>query len=362
MSRFWGPRGGSIRVTEPLTIALDAMGGDTAPAVVVKGAAIARVRFPNVRYLLFGDERKIRPLLKRKPKLRKLVSLVHTDKVVLNDAKPSIALRQGKGSSMWEAIDAVGQHRASAVVSAGNTGALMGMAKMILGTLPGIDRPAIAAFFPTMRGESVMLDLGANVECDANNLVQFAVMGEVFSRTVLGLQQPTIGLLNVGEEPVKGREAVRAASTILRDTRLPIKFEGFVEGDDIAAGTVDVIVTDGFTGNIALKTAEGTARLLREFVRQAFKSSFLAKLGFVMARRALRKMQVRTDPRRYNGAMFLGLNGIAVKSHGATDALGFANAIGVAIDLAAGGFNDRIKEDFLRLSDNQDDKPQAAAG
>ncbi|HYB10476.1 MAG TPA: phosphate acyltransferase PlsX [Alphaproteobacteria bacterium] len=348
-------------MTEPLTIALDAMGGDNAPRIVVKGAALARIRHPNVRFLLFGDEMKIQPLLKRKPKLRKIVSLIHTDKVVPSDMKPSLALRQGRGSSMWEAINAVSDGKAGAAVSAGNTGALMAMAKLSLGTLPGIDRPAIAAFFPTMRGESVMLDLGANVECDANNLVQFAVMGEVFARTVLGTQQPTIGLLNVGEEPVKGRDAVKTASTILRNTRLPIKFEGFVEGDDIAAGTVDVIVTDGFTGNIALKTAEGTARLLREFVRQAFKSSFIAKIGFFLARSALRKMQVRTDPRRYNGAMFLGLNGIAVKSHGGTDALGFANAIGVAIDLAAGGFNDRIKEEFGRLSETADTKPQAAA-
>ncbi|MGO8868229.1 MAG: phosphate acyltransferase PlsX [Alphaproteobacteria bacterium] len=347
---------------QPLTIALDAMGGDNAPKVVVKGVALARIRHPQVRYLLFGDERRVAPLIRRKPKLRKIISLVHTEKVVPGDMKPSLALRQGRGSSMWASIEAVHDGRAAAVVSAGNTGALMAMAKTILGTLPGIDRPAIAAYFPTLRGESVMLDLGANVECDANNLVQFAVMGEVFARTVLGLQQPTIGLLNVGEEPVKGRDAVKAASAILRDSRLPIRFEGFVEGDDIAAGSVDVVVTDGFTGNIALKTAEGTAHLLREFVRQAFKSSLLAKLGFVLARRALKKMHVRTDPRRYNGAMFLGLNGIAVKSHGSTDALGFASAIDVAIDLAAGGFNDRIKEEFGRLSAGQDQKPQVATG
>jgi len=349
-------------VIQSLTIALDAMGGDNAPKVVVRGVALARIRHPQVRYLLFGDERRVAPLIRRKPKLRKIISLVHTDKVVPGDMKPSLALRQGRGSSMWASIEAVHDGRAAAVVSAGNTGALMAMAKTILGTLPGIDRPAIAAYFPTLRGESVMLDLGANVECDANNLVQFAVMGEVFARTVLGLQQPTIGLLNVGEEPVKGRDAVKAASAILRDSRLPIRFEGFVEGDDIAAGSVDVVVTDGFTGNIALKTAEGTAHLLREFVRQAFKSSLLAKLGFVLARRALKKMHVRTDPRRYNGAMFLGLNGIAVKSHGSTDALGFANAIDVAIDLAAGGFNDRIKEEFGRLSANHDQKPQVATG
>src|SRR5579883_3627239 len=222
------------------------MGGDNAPSIVVKGAAIARVRHPNVRYLFFGDEGKIKPLLKRRPKLRKLVSLIHTEKVVLNDAKPSTALRQGRGSSMWEAIDSVHQGKAAAVVSAGNTGALMAMAKMLLGTLPGIDRPAIAAYFPTMRGESVMLDLGANVECDADNLVQFAVMGEVFARTVLGVSQPSIGLLNVGSEEQKGHEEVRAAATLLRNTDLPVHFHGFVEGDDITAGTVDVVVTDGF--------------------------------------------------------------------------------------------------------------------
>jgi len=349
-------------VTQALTIALDAMGGDNAPKVVVRGVALARVRHPEVRYLLFGDERRVAPLLRRKPKLRKIVSLVHTEKVIPGEMKPSLALRQGRGSSMWESINAVHDGRAAAVVSAGNTGALMVLAKTVLGTLPGIDRPAIAAYYPTLRGESVMLDLGANVECDANNLVQFAVMGEVFARTVLGLERPTIGLLNVGEEPVKGRDAVKAASAILRNTRLPIRFEGFVEGDDIATGTVDVVVTDGFTGNIALKTAEGTAHLLREFVRQAFKSSLLAKVGFLMARSALKKMHVRTDPRRYNGAMFLGLNGITVKSHGGTDALGFANAIGVAIDLAAGRFNDRIKEEFGRLSDSQEAKPHVAAG
>jgi phosphate acyltransferase len=351
-----------MRESEPLTIALDAMGGDNAPSIVVKGAAIARVRHPNVRFILFGDERKIQPLLKRKAKLRKITTLVHTGKVVQGDMKPSLALRQGRGSSMWLTVEAVQQGEAQAAVSAGNTGALMAMAKFVLRTLPGIDRPAIAAYFPTLRGESVMLDLGANVECDANNLVQFAIMGEMFARTVLGLQNPTVGLLNVGEEPVKGHEAVRAASALLQNTSLPMRFEGFVEGDDIASGTVDVIVTDGFTGNIALKTAEGTARLLREFVRQAFKSSFLAGLGFLLARAALRKMQLRTDPRRYNGALMLGLNGIVVKSHGGTDALGFANAIGVAIDMAAGDFNDKIKLEFNKLSANADLKAQVAAG
>lgn len=206
-----------------------------------------------------------------------------------------------------------------------------------------------------------MLDLGANVDSDAENLVQFAVMGEVFARSVLGLIQPTVGLLNVGAEDVKGREAVKTASAVLRDSDLPIEFHGFIEGDDITAGTVDVIVTDGFTGNIAIKTAEGTARLYTEFLRQAFKSSPFARLGYLLARRALKKLRAQVDPRGYNGAMFLGLNGIAVKSHGSTDALGLANAIGVAIDMAKGGINEKIKEEFQRLALARENKWRAVS-
>jgi glycerol-3-phosphate acyltransferase PlsX len=319
-------------VTASLSIALDAMGGDKAPEVVVKGANIARQRFPKVHFRFYGDERRVAPLIERHKALAKSSSLHHTDKLVAADEKPSTALRAGRGSSMRLAIDAVQAGEASGVVSAGNTGALMAMAKFVLKTLPGIDRPAIASFFPTLRGESVMLDLGANLACDADNLVQFAIMGSVFARTVLGIQKPTVGLLNVGSEEVKGHEAVREASSILRTT-IPEDFHGFVEGDDIARGTVDVIATDGFTGNVALKTLEGTTKLYAEFLRRSFKSSLVARLGYVLARPALNALRVRTDPRRYNGAIFLGLNGVAVKSHGGTDALGFANAIGVAVDM-----------------------------
>ena len=226
---------------------------------------------------------------------------------------------------------------------------------------PGIDRPAIAAFFPTERGETVMLDLGANVDCDAENLVEFAVMGEVFARAVLGIEQPMVGLLNVGSEELKGHDAVRAAAQTLRDGNLPIRFHGFVEGDDIPKGTVDVVVTDGFTGNIALKTFEGTAKLYTRFLRDAFYNSLVARIGYMLARRALLKVKLRTDPRRYNGAMFLGLNGIAVKSHGGTDAVGFANAIGVAVDLVSQGFNERIKEELARLHASGAPSAQAAA-
>ena len=343
-----------------LTIALDAMGGDAAPGVVIRGANIARRRFPGVRFLMYGAEAPLRQQLRRMPRLRRATSVRHTDQVISDAERPSTALRQGRESSMRRAIDAVREGEAQGVVSAGNTGALMAMAKIVLKTLPGIDRPAIASTFPTRRGQSVMLDLGANVTCDANNLVQFAVMGSVFARTVLGLARPTIGLLNVGAEDMKGNDAVRGASAALRETSLPIEFHGFIEGDEIAAGTVDVIVTDGFTGNIALKTAEGTARLYTEYLRGAFRGSLAARLGYLLARRALNKMRSRVDPRRYNGAMLLGLNGIVVKSHGATDAIGFANAIGVAIDMAAHGFNDRIISEFEQLQFAAMPNPQAA--
>ncbi|MCC7273826.1 MAG: phosphate acyltransferase PlsX [Alphaproteobacteria bacterium] len=334
---------------ERLTIALDAMGGDDAPDMVLKGADLALNRFPQIDYLLFGPEPRLHRLLDAMPKLRQRAEVCHTDVVVTGDAKPSVALRTGRHSSMRLAINAVQEGRCAGVVSAGNTGALMAMAKLVLKTLPGIDRPAICSFFPTIRGESVMLDLGANIDCDADNLVQFAVMGEVFSRTVLGLERPTVGLLNVGAEDQKGHEALREASQRLRDAQLPIAFHGFIEGNDIATGTVDVIVTDGFTGNVALKTAEGTVKLFGYALRSSFQSSFLARLGYLFAKPALIKMRRRLDPRRYNGAVFLGLNGIAVKSHGGADALGFANAIGVAVDMALHGFLDTVREEFHRL-------------
>jgi len=346
-----------------ITIALDVMGGDQAPRMVLKGADRALKRYPHVNFLLFGDEGKITPLIGKMHRLARRSTIQHTSELVTNDAKPSMALRTGRRSSMRLAIDAVAEGKAQCVVSAGNTGALMAMAKFALKMLPGIDRPAIASFFPTLRGESVMLDLGANVECDADNLVQFALMGDAFARTVLGLTQPTVGLLNVGSEDLKGNDAVRAAAAKLRTGGMPVKFHGFIEGNDIAGGTVDVVVTDGFTGNIALKTAEGTARMFGEFLRAAFKHSLLARIGYLFAVDALKKMRERMDPRRYNGAMLLGLNGIVVKSHGGADALGFANAIGVAVDMQVNGFVDQIRDELAKLSalTSSPSTPQTAA-
>lgn len=335
------------------------MGGDQAPRMVLQGAEKALVRYPDAQFLLFGDESKILPLLAKMPRLMERSTIHHTDELVTNEAKPSVALRTGRRSSMRLAIDAVAEGKADCIVSAGNTGALMAMAKFALKMLPGIDRPAIASFFPTLRGESVMLDLGANIECDADNLVQFALMGDAFSRSVLGLVQPTVGLLNVGSEELKGNDAVRTAASKLRESGSPVKFYGFIEGNDIGAGTVDVIVTDGFTGNVALKTAEGTAKLFGEFLRSAFKYSLLARIGYVFAAGALHKMRERMDPRRYNGAVLLGLNGIAVKSHGGADALGFANAIGVAIDMKVNGFLDQIRDEMTRLNALKPSEPPA---
>lgn len=349
-------------MAESLRLSIDAMGGDTAPAMVVEGVALASRRLSNVEYMLFGEEALITPLLDQHPEARAVSTVHHADDVVLNDDKPAVALRGRRTSSMRLAINAVHEGEAAGVISAGNTGALMAMAKFVLKTLPGIDRPAIATYFPTERSESVMLDLGANVECDANNLVQFAVMGEVFARNVLGLDNPSVGILNIGAEDLKGNSAVKEAAVILQETHLPIKFHGFVEGDDIGAGTVDVIVTDGFTGNVALKTAEGTVKLFSQALKKALTSSTMASLGGLLAKPALNQLKMHFDPRRYNGAMFLGLNGICIKSHGGADGFGFAHAIGVAHDLITKSINESIKEDFNQVQADMENHQRAVAG
>ncbi|MBO21224.1 MAG: phosphate acyltransferase [Rhodospirillaceae bacterium] len=347
-------------MSDQITIALDAMGGDDAPNIVVAGANIARRRHPDVRFLLFGDEKDLTARVAKQRGLAKFVEIRHASEGVAADAKPSQVVRGGQKTSMWRAIAAVKAGDANAVVSAGNTGALLAMAMLVLKRLPGIDRPAIASFFPTQRGETVMLDLGANIRCDERNLVEFSIMGEVFARTVLGIEQPTIGLLNVGAEETKGKDALKNAAEMLRELDLPGEFVGFVEGDDIPAGAVDVVVTDGFTGNVALKTAEGTAKLINAFVRETFRNSFWAKIGYIFAKRSFDKLRNRSDPRRYNGAMFLGLDGVCVKSHGGTDAVGFATAIGVSIDMVKYGGNASLKTTVERL-DPDSLRPQAAA-
>ncbi|MBT3331911.1 MAG: phosphate acyltransferase PlsX, partial [Rhodospirillaceae bacterium] len=259
------------------------------------------------------------------------------------------------------AINAVADGEAGGVVSAGNTGALMAMSKFALKPMKGIDRPAICGFLPTLRGESVMLDLGANVECDQDNLVQFAIMGAAFARTILGLPRPTVGLLNVGEEEMKGNEAVKGAAAVLNEAELPLRFHGFIEGDDIAKGTTDVVVTDGFSGNVALKTIEGTATLFSQFLRRAFSQSILSKLGYMLAKPAMMALRERIDPRHHNGGVFLGLNGISVKSHGGMDDVGFATAIGLAVDMVADDLVGRITADMAHFTDHDDARDRAVA-
>lgn len=356
--------GKTLTTKKHLTIALDAMGGDTGPEVVIPGAALCAERHPEVRFLLVGDRSRVAPLLERYPKLKHRAEILHTDVFVTMDAKPSQALRQGRGkSSMWLAIDAVRTGEADAAVSAGNTGALMAMARFVLKTLPGISRPAIAAMWPTMRSESVVLDVGATIGADAAQLVEFAVMGEAMARCLLGLEKPTVGLLNVGVEEIKGQEQVKEAGRILRDSKLPIEYMGFVEGDDIGKGTVDVVVTEGFTGNIALKAAEGTAKQLSTYLRQCLQRTLLSKVGAFLAQGAFRALKDRMDPRKHNGGVFLGLNGVVVKSHGGTDALGFATAIDVTLEIVRNDLVNKIKTDVELMTGllKQPDAPAEAS-
>jgi glycerol-3-phosphate acyltransferase PlsX len=322
-------------MSHKIRIALDAMGGDHGASVVVPGAEVSLARHPDIEFVLFGDGAVVEPLMASRPRLKAVSRFVHTDIAVKMDAKPSQALRQGRWkSSMWLAIDAVKKGEADVAVSAGNTGALMAMAKISLKTMAGVERPAIACLWPTIKGESIVLDVGASIGADARHLVAMAVMGGGMARALFNLERPKVGLLNIGVEEVKGLEAVREAGRILRDAVLPeIEYAGFVEGDDIGKGTVDVVVTEGFAGNIALKTAEGTARQLGQYLKSAMTKTLLSKLGYILARDAFRTLSEKMDPRKSNGGVFLGLNGIVIKSHGGTDAEGFAYAVDIGHDM-----------------------------
>lgn len=329
------------------TISVDAMGGDNAPASVVEGVSIAMSRYPELNFILFGDRDVIGPLLTqcRVPTTR--CEVIHTDEFVRSDDKPSLVVRHGRKTSMWLSIDAVKKGEADASVSAGNTGALMIMAKFCLSTMKGIDRPAICTAMPTKTSQVVMLDLGANAACDANNLVQFALMGSVYCHALFGVDRPRVGLLNIGSEETKGREEIKEAASILKQIKdAPFEFKGFAEGTDIFPGGFDVISTDGFSGNIALKSIEGTAKFLMSALKSNIKSSWFAKFGILFALPALLRFKRRYDPNLYNGAMLMGLNGITVKSHGGANAKSFANAIGVAYNLARHDVISRIRNEL----------------
>ncbi len=349
-------------MTMPVRIALDAMGGDVGPPALVEGAALALTRHPDLTFQFFGRRAEIEPLLAARPSLAAVSQLVHTDVAVRMTDKPSQALRAGRRtSSMWMAIDAVKAGRADAIVSAGNTGALMAMAKICLRTMPQIDRPAIAAIWPTLRGRSIVLDVGANIGADARMLVDLAIMGAAMARIVLAIERPTVGLLNVGVEEIKGLEEVKAASRMLHEaTSTVLDYRGFVEGDDIGRGTVDVVVTEGFTGNIALKTAEGTAKQIARYLREAMAGSLLSKLGYLLARGAFATLRAKMTPP--NGGVFLGLDGVVIKSHGGADAAETAGAIDLAYAMVRHELLRKIRDMLaLSLSEHADPTDRAAA-
>ncbi|TBW39712.1 phosphate acyltransferase PlsX [Siculibacillus lacustris] len=329
-----------------IIISLDAMGGDAGPEMVVAGAALALERRPELHFVLFGDEARVAPLVAARPKLAAVSRVVHAEVVVRMDDKPSQALRAGRWkSSMWKAIDAVKTGEAAVCVSAGNTGALMAMAKFCLRTMAGIERPAIAAIWPTLTGEAIVLDVGATIGADAQQLVDFAVMGSAMARSVFGVDRPRVGLLNIGVEEVKGIEEVKMAGRLLRDADLQeLEYVGYVEGDDIGRGIVDVVVTEGFAGNIALKTAEGTAKQMGQYLRAGISRTWLTRLGYLLAKSAFDRLKEKMDPRKVNGGVFLGLNGVVIKSHGGADAEGFASAIELARDMALNDLTARIVE------------------
>lgn len=335
-------------MSKAVTLSLDAMGGDRGPETVLTGASLALERCPDLHFLLHGDQTALDEVLKRFPKLAAVSRVVHAAVAVRMDEKPSQALRSGRGkSSMWKSLDSVKTGEADAAVSAGNTGALMAMAKFCLRTLATIERPAIAAIWPTIRGESIVLDVGATIGADSQQLIDFAVLGGAMARVVFDLERPTVGLLNIGVEDVKGMEEVRTAGRLLREADFPaFAYTGFVEGDDLGRGSVDVVVTEGFAGNIALKTAEGTAKQIASYLKAAMTRTWRAKLGYLLAKPAFDRLREKMDPRKVNGGVFLGLNGLVIKSHGGADAEGFASAVELAYDMVRNDLQAKISADL----------------
>ena len=331
-------------------LAIDVMGGDHAPAAILDGVVEFSRIHPSIRFLLFGTGNVLEAGLQARPDLVSVCEARACERVVAMDVKPAQALRSGKGSSMWAAIEAVQTGEAAAVISAGNTGALMAMSLLILRPLPGVLRPAIACSWPTMKGRTVVLDVGAQVEADAAQLVEFAIMGDAFARSVHGVAHPKVGLLNIGSEDMKGRDEIREAARLIREGSFDFDFHGFVEGNDISYGTVDVVATDGFTGNIALKTAEGTAKLVASWVKQGLTANLLSKLGALLASSGLKTVKARMDPRTSNGGVFLGLKGSVVKAHGGSDSLAFSNALGVALAMTRGGYIEAVRSRLARFS------------
>jgi glycerol-3-phosphate acyltransferase PlsX len=353
---------------ETLTLAVDVMGSDFGPAEVIAGCRLAKDRGLESKLLFVGREDEIRSALTDQSLGDTFADILHAEGVVEMDDKPAKALRRSRDSSMWAAIGAVKEGRAAGIISCGNTGALMAIARMQLKMIEGVDRPAASALWPTMTGKAVVLDVGANIEVDAAQLVQFAIMGEAYFRSMSGKEKPRVGLLNVGEEDLKGSTLIKNAAKILREADPEMDFIGFVEGNDISSGEVDVVVTDGFTGNVALKTAEGTARLVGAWVKEALTANLMAKAGAAMMMPSLKKLKTRMNPSSVNGAPLLGLGGLVVKSHGGADAEGVASALLMTEKLAAHPFLDEIRRTVASVNErartvevDDQDEPAAAA-
>jgi phosphate acyltransferase len=339
-------------MTDTIRISVDAMGGDKGPRVAVQGARLALRERKNTSFIFHGRREELEPLLEEVPELKPVSRIVHSENVIAMDDKPSNALRRGRGnSSMWAALESVKKGEADAAISGGNTGALMAMATFCLRPMQGISRPAIAAIWPTQRADIIVLDVGATVGGDAQQLVDFSILGAALARALFDQESPTLGLLNVGTEDVKGHDEVKDAARVLAGAsgKAGFTYHGFVEGHDMGRGTVDVVVTEGFTGNIALKTAEGTARQVGTWMRDAFKADIISKLGAFIAGQAINALRRKLDPRNINGGIFLGLNGIVIKSHGGTDEVGFKAAIGLAYEMARSRLMDKIGEGLRRF-------------
>ncbi len=333
------------------------MGGDEAPEIVIEGMKLFSRERQDVSFIMHGDARRIEPLLKKAPEIRDISKLHHTDSQILMEDKPSQALRKARNSSMWNAVESVKSGAAHAAVSAGNTGALMAISIMLLRKMKGVHRPGMTALWPTQKGVCIVLDVGANLDADATQLAIFAIMGEAYARAVTGKKHPSVGLLNIGAEESKGHSHLKMAADMISSDLLGLNYHGFVEGDDIPAGTVDVVVTDGFSGNVALKTAEGTARLVASYMKEAFAGDIFSKIGAGLAASGLRRLRVKMNPSKVNGGVLLGLNGVVVKSHGGTDAQGYATAINLAADLAKSNYKDELivgLERIVQMTENQD--------
>ncbi|MGI9356463.1 MAG: phosphate acyltransferase PlsX [Rhizobiaceae bacterium] len=331
-----------------INIALDVMGGDHGPETVIAGAEISRKRYPEIRYILHGEEAAVMPVLEKYERLKSESAFLPCEFSVPMDMKPSQALREGRRvSGMWQALESVKSGEADVMISAGNTGAQMAMSKFCLRMMTDIERPALAAVWPNLQGESIVLDVGATIGADADTLVDYALMGSAMARALFDLQRPKVGLLNIGVEEVKGLEEIRLAGSRLREIDLPgLEYSGFVEGDDLGKGGVDVVVTEGFTGNIALKSAEGTAKQVGSYLRDAMSRTLMAKIGYLFAKKAFSRLRDKMDPRKVNGAVFLGLNGIVIKSHGGADPEGIASAIDVGHNMARNRLQQKIEADL----------------